>query len=98
MSSSEKTGQSSWIDKIAEIVIENVSQPNRTVSQSSIILDSQTINLLILYILMNKEIKVSQEELTPTEHSTDLEKEIDALIAENKQHFEALIKDAQNGF
>lgn len=92
MSNSERNHLHNWIDKLTDEVLKDLSQSNETDSRSCIFLDSKTINLLLVYMLMNKEMQLSKVNLHPTEYLTEMEKEIDALIAENEQHFEELIE------
>lgn len=97
MSNPEKEGLQKWIDKLANAVIDDLSQSDRTDSRSSVYLDSQTINLLLIYILMNKDMEFSQKNRSFTGNMDEIAEEIDALIEENEKHFTELIKEAQKG-
>ncbi|MGN7407725.1 hypothetical protein [Sporosarcina sp. SAFN-010] len=82
-----------WFDKMTEALIGDLSQQDNH-SKSCVFLDSQTINLLIIY-MMNKEMEFSKKNIQRGEQFIDIEGEIDALIAENKQHFAELINEAK---
>ena len=98
MSNSDRGDLHSWIEKFSESVLGDLSRPAETDSRSCIFLDSQTINLLLVYMIMNKEMNVTQNDMQSSGYSGEIGKEIDALIAENKEQFEQLIKEIKMKF
>lgn len=62
-------------------------------STSYVYLDARTINLLLLYILMNKELQLTRltNRNVPYTQQKELIDELDNMIAENKKVFEDLL-------
>ncbi|GKV68950.1 hypothetical protein NCCP2716_14480 [Sporosarcina sp. NCCP-2716] len=94
MSNSKGADIHNWFDKMTEALIGDLSQQDNH-SNSCVFLDSKTINLLIIYMMMNKEMEISKKNMHQGEQLIEIEKEIDALIAENNQQFKELIKEAK---
>ena len=70
----------------------------KTASKSFVFLDSKTINLLLLYILMNKELqlkRLTNRNVQPSDQKKIVE-EIEQMIQENKQSFEEILKELTN--
>lgn len=94
MSNSEGMDIHNWFDKMTEALIGDLSQQDNH-SKSCVFLDSQTINLLIIYMMMNKEMEGSKKNMQQGEQLIEIEKEINDLIAENNQQFAELIREAK---
>ncbi|QTD40463.1 hypothetical protein [Sporosarcina sp. Te-1] len=64
-------------------------------SKSFVFLDSKTINLILLYILMNKELQLTRltNRTTPSVLQKNMVEEIDKMMKENKQLFEEILSD-----
>ena len=85
------------IQRITNGLMEEVTKGNESepTSTSFVFLDSKTINLLLLYIVMNKELQLTR--LTNRNNPTVIQKtlldEIERMIAENKEAFEEILHD-----
>ncbi|MBB4822910.1 shikimate kinase [Sporosarcina luteola] len=64
-------------------------------SKSFVFLDAKTINLILLYILMNKELQLTRltNRTTPSVLQKNIAEEIDKMMKENKQLFEEILKE-----
>lgn len=69
-------------------------------SKSYMYLDSKTINLLLLYVLMNKELQMTRltKRNVPMDNQKELVEEIDGMIVENKKIFEELLNELKTNF
>ncbi|MBD7985408.1 hypothetical protein H9649_12480 [Sporosarcina sp. Sa2YVA2] len=69
-------------------------------SKSYMYLDSKTINLLLLYVLMNKELQLTRltKRNIPIDNVKELGDEIDKMIVENKRIFEELLNELKTNF
>lgn len=85
------------IQRITNGLMEEVTKGKESepTSTSFVFLDSKTINLLLLYIVMNKELQLTR--LTNRNNPTVIQKtlldEIERMIAENKEAFEEILHD-----
>lgn len=83
------------ISELTKDLTENASE---STSKSFVFLDSKTINLLLLYILMNKDLQLAR--LTnrnyPTVISKTIMEEIERMMNENKQSFEEILSEVRN--
>lgn len=78
---------------------ESLNEKDRELpSKSFVFLDAKTINLLLLYTLMNKDLqlaRLTQRNLPSSIQKTIME-EIERMIKENKQSFEEILSEARN--
>ncbi|MCG3087214.1 hypothetical protein [Sporosarcina cyprini] len=87
------------IQRITNGLMEDVTKGNESEpsSTSFVFLDSKTINLLLLYIVMNKELQLTR--LTNRNNPTVIQKtlldEIERMIADNKEAFEEILHDVK---
>lgn len=67
-------------------------------SKSFVYFDSKTINLLLLYILMNKELQLTRltNRSAPVNTQKTMIEEIDRMIVENEKIFEELLNELKN--
>ncbi|GKV56153.1 hypothetical protein NCCP2222_21000 [Sporosarcina sp. NCCP-2222] len=67
-------------------------------SKSFVFLDSKTINLILLYILMNKELQLTRltNRTMPSVLQKNMVEEIDKMMKENKLLFEEILGDWNN--
>lgn len=81
------------ITNLTKDVLHNKSEEKA--STSYMYLDAKTINLLLLYLLMNKELQMTR--LTNRNPSSTLDKELidelDNMIVKNKKAFEELLNE-----
>jgi hypothetical protein len=83
---------------IAELTKDLTENAGELPSKSFIFLDSKTINLLLLYILMNKDLQLLRltNRNLPVNIQKALVEEIDRMMNENKQSFEEILKGLRN--
>ncbi|WP_060203170.1 hypothetical protein [Sporosarcina koreensis] len=69
-------------------------------SKSFVFLDAKTINLLLLYILMNKDLQLTRltNRNIPTVIQKTIVEEIERMMKENQQSFEEILKEVRNNY
>lgn len=67
-------------------------------SNSFVFLDAKTINLLLLYILMNKDLQLARlaNRNLPAGMQKTIVEEIERMMKENKQSFEEILSEVRN--
>ncbi|WOV87808.1 hypothetical protein QWT69_01415 [Sporosarcina oncorhynchi] len=67
--------------------------------KSFVYLDAKTINLLLLYILMNKELQMTRlnARSQPNSSQKSMGEQIDRMISENEKIFGELINELKSG-
>ena len=67
-------------------------------SNSFVFLDAKTINLLLLYILMNKDLQLARltNRNPPAGMQKTIVEEIERMMKENKQSFEEILSEVRN--
>lgn len=83
------------ISELTETLTENASE---LPSKSFVYLDAKTINLLLLYILMNKDLQLARltNRNLPTGIQKTIVEEIERMMKENKQSFEEILSEVRN--
>lgn len=72
---------------------------NESSSKSFVYLDAKTINLLLLYILMNKELQMTRLNARnqPNSNQKSMGEQIDRMIVENEKIFGELLDELKAG-
>lgn len=89
------------LHKIIADLTENLTEnTGELTSKSFVFLDAKTINLLLLYILMNKDLQLTRltNRNIPTVIQKTIVEEIERMMKENQQSFEEILKEVRNNY
>lgn len=89
------------LHKIIADLTENLTENTGELpSKSFVFLDAKTINLLLLYILMNKDLQLIRltNRNIPTVIQKTIVEEIERMMKENQQTFEEILKEVRNNY
>ncbi|MGG0668787.1 hypothetical protein ABE073_09665 [Lederbergia citrisecunda] len=89
------------LHKIIADLTENLTENTGELpSKSFVFLDAKTINLLLLYILMNKDLQLIRltNRNIPTVIQKTIVEEIERMMKENQQSFEEILKEVRNNY
>lgn len=89
------------LHKIIADLTENLTENTSELpSKSFVFLDAKTINLLLLYILMNKDLQLTRltNRNIPTVIQKTIVEEIERMMKENQQSFEEILKEVRNNY
>ncbi len=89
------------LHKIIADLTENLTENTGELpSKSFVFLDAKTINLLLLYILMNKDLQLTRltNRNIPTVIQKTIVEEIERMMKENQQSFEEILKEVRNNY
>lgn len=87
------------LHKIIADLTENLTKnPGEQPSTSFVYLDAKTINLLLLYILMSKDLQLTRltNRNIPTVIQKTIVEEIERMMKENQQSFEEILREVRN--
>lgn len=87
------------LHKIIADLTENLTENTGELpSTSFVFLDAKTINLLLLYILMNKDLQLIRltNRNIPTVIQKTIVEEIERMMKENQQSFEEILREVRN--